>query len=64
MAEMSNSVAILVGSFVGAIIVAIFGELVVDVAGFADGSTGQTFVEYAPLILIALGFLGAYTEWS
>lgn len=70
MTDMDKAAKVLVSAFVGAVVVAIFGDMLVydpavsneSIAPFETGSTGATFVEYAPLILIALGFLGAYQQ--
>lgn len=58
-----KGVGILVSSFIGALVVAVFGDAIVDVA-FEDGSAGEELVDLAPLILVALGFYGAWRQWE
>lgn len=68
----NRATSILVGSFLGALIVGVFGDLLVydpeatDVSeiGFEEGSAGAELVNVAPLILVALGFYGAWKSWE
>jgi len=63
LANVDKSVEILVASMIGALLVLIFGDFVVDMA-FEEGSTGAQIVNYAPIILVALGLYGAYREYT
>ena len=63
MSNASKSVGVLMVGMLGALILAIFGDIVIDIA-FDDGSTGETIVEYSPIIVLALAFYGAFRHYE
>jgi len=71
MSQTDKAVQVLVASMVGAVVVFLMGDLIVypegagnESLGFAEGSTGAQIVNYAPVILIALGLYGAFREFT
>ena len=59
----SESVGVLMVGMIGALVLAIFGDIIVEIA-FEDGSTGETIVEYSPIIILALAFYGAFRKYE
>ena len=70
MSQTDKAVQVLVASMVGAVVVFLMGDLIVypegsnESLGFVEGSTGAQIVNYAPVILIALGLYGAFREFT
>ena len=65
----SQSVGVLVVGMLGALILALFGDMLVydeeaDGLGFEEGTTGATLVEYSPIIVLALAFYGAFQKYE
>jgi len=59
---LEESTEVIVGSFLGALVVLIFGDVMIGTESyqFAEGSAGAQMVEIAPVILVALGLYAGY----